>query len=307
LPHVGPQNGDLWSYATAINDAGTTVGYIDRYQSNILVGGVAVRWDPSGAGTQLQSVAPNSGLFTLNHARALNDNGTSVGKVEDYEYYYDETGTIPVLLGSRAVRWDASSTSATLLGNLGNVPSGSANSDAYALNSAGYAVGYVTTGVQDHAVYWSMEALAVDLNTFIDPASGWLLTAAFDISDTGWIAGIGQFDPDGAGGQAAYLRHFLLHVPVTAAIVPGDFNSDGAVDAADYVVWRKGVGIAPTQENYNLWRANFGRTSDGPASNATVPEPAAAWLLVLGAALGCWRCRQLGERVPKLVGCDTRQ
>jgi T5SS/PEP-CTERM-associated repeat protein len=41
--------------------------------------------------------------------------------------------------------------------------------------------------------------------------------------------------------------------------LPGDFNTDGAVDAADYVVWRKNGG---TQADFDLWRANFGRTAD---------------------------------------------
>jgi uncharacterized protein YjbI with pentapeptide repeats len=71
--------------------------------------------------------------------------------------------------------------------------------------------------------------------------------------------------------------------------LPGDFNLDGSVDAADYVVWRKGVGVAPTPANYNLWRANFGQPSGSGAAgyplgasaeplSATVPEPASlAW------------------------------
>jgi hypothetical protein len=67
-----------------------------------------------------------------------------------------------------------------------------------------------------------------------------------------------------------------------AEIIPGDFNLDGAVDAADYVVWRKGAGVATTTPNYNLWRANFGRTNGGGGSaapdsaggfSAAVPEP----------------------------------
>ncbi len=32
------------------------------------------------------------------------------------------------------------------------------------------------------------------------------------------------------------------------ADLPGDFNHDGAVDAADYVVWRKNPGGIYTQE-----------------------------------------------------------
>jgi autotransporter-associated beta strand protein len=70
-------------------------------------------------------------------------------------------------------------------------------------------------------------------------------------------------------------------------MLDGDFNSDFVVDAADYVVWRKGSGVLPTPDNYNIWRTNFGRTAGGgSASNATVPEPAGALLSVLGAAIG---------------------
>jgi len=37
----------------------------------------------------------------------------------------------------------------------------------------------------------------------------------------------------------------------------GDFNHDGAVNAADYVVWRKTDGASA---DYNLWRTNFGKS-----------------------------------------------
>jgi hypothetical protein len=66
--------------------------------------------------------------------------------------------------------------------------------------------------------------------------------------------------------------------------LPGDYNENGVVDAADYVVWRKNNG---TQEEYNTWRTNFGRTS-GAASlaGATAPEPTSCVLLILAAAVG---------------------
>ena len=44
---------------------------------------------------------------------------------------------------------------------------------------------------------------------------------------------------------------------VAAAGLPGDFNNNGTVDAADYVVWRKTDG---TPADYNTWRTNFGQT-----------------------------------------------
>jgi hypothetical protein len=69
---------------------------------------------------------------------------------------------------------------------------------------------------------------------------------------------------------------------VTATIdrmeqVPGDFNGDGTVDAADYVMWRNDDGL---QTAYDIWQANFGRTSGSRASAVSsaispiaVPEP----------------------------------
>jgi hypothetical protein len=86
-------------------------------------------------------------------------------------------------------------------------------------------------------------------------------------------------------------------------LVPGDFNNDGAVNAADYAAWRKGVGVAPTQENYNLWRANFGQPAgggSGGSSNATVPEPATAVMFIAAGFAGTGR-RWRTCRVSKLI------
>jgi hypothetical protein len=64
------------------------------------------------------------------------------------------------------------------------------------------------------------------------------------------------------------------------AAIPGDFNSDGRVDGADYVVWRKTNG---TPAAFQIWRANFGDTSGLGSSNAiAIPEPQATALLCLG-------------------------
>ncbi len=75
--------------------------------------------------------------------------------------------------------------------------------------------------------------------------------------------------------------------------VPGDFNGDGIVNAADYVLWRKGgplknevsdIGVVNDQD-YLDWRARFGNTSgsaSGSLSNsAAIPEPSAGGLIVL--------------------------
>ena len=71
--------------------------------------------------------------------------------------------------------------------------------------------------------------------------------------------------------------------------IPGDFNADRTVDAADYVVWRQGLGTIYTQDDYNVWRTNFGKpggSGSGVSVNAAVPEPAASVLLILAAVSG---------------------
>jgi hypothetical protein len=63
--------------------------------------------------------------------------------------------------------------------------------------------------------------------------------------------------------------------------LPGDYTADGIVDAADYIAWRKGLGTTYTKNDYDVWRANFGRTASGGAS-ASVPEPSTAAIGMCG-------------------------
>jgi hypothetical protein len=80
----------------------------------------------------------------------------------------------------------------------------------------------------------------------------------------------------------------FMGIDTAAASIPGDFNNDGTVNAADYVVWRNGLGTTHTQADYNTWRANFGETTGSSAANASVPEPTSAvlWLIALGSLIG---------------------
>jgi hypothetical protein len=90
--------------------------------------------------------------------------------------------------------------------------------------------------------------------------------------------------------------NFLGTLTVTLTL-PGDFNTDGVVDLADYTVWRDHLGSditlpgdltpgAVTQDDYDLWKSHFGEvfTPSAPISSTQVPEPSATLLLLGGIA-----------------------
>ena len=109
--------------------------------------------------------------------------------------------------------------------------------------------------------------------------------------------------------------------------LPGDYNDDGTVDAADYVVWRKtegqtGAGLAADGDgngevdagDYALWRAYFGATAaNGPALSsaeplsATVPEPATLTLIILSAFAVSLRRRHVTHVLENSSASDTCQ
>lgn len=93
-------------------------------------------------------------------------------------------------------------------------------------------------------------------------------------------------------------------VTVIAAPNPlGDYNYNGVVDAADYVLWRNfigqtGAGMSADgsgndiidNSDYDVWRAHFGQTAGsgtGASANAAIPEPS-TWALLMCAAVGIY-------------------
>jgi hypothetical protein len=83
--------------------------------------------------------------------------------------------------------------------------------------------------------------------------------------------------------------------------VAGDYNGNGVVDAADYVLWRnngplQNEGVTPgsvTAEDYAFWRSRFGAASgSGAGVSAAVPEPGVIWLPALLATTGLFRRRR---------------
>ena len=68
----------------------------------------------------------------------------------------------------------------------------------------------------------------------------------------------------------SFLSNSLFSDPF--ATLPGDYNGDGVVDSADYIVWRKNVGDTTSlvadgngdhivdDADYDIWRQNLGKT-----------------------------------------------
>lgn len=102
----------------------------------------------------------------------------------------------------------------------------------------------------------------------------------------------GLLGPD-SGLLKLEMEYMELRTPVLG--LPGDFNNNHIVDAADYTLWRDHLGATEgtllngngnggtiDQTDYDLWKTNFGMTNGaGALSAASVPEPGTFAMLVL--------------------------
>ncbi len=95
---------------------------------------------------------------------------------------------------------------------------------------------------------------------------------------------------------------------VLSVVLPGDYNGNGAVDAADYTVWRDTLGSnfdlngngdesggsagVVDAADYEFWKLHFGQTvgsGPGTSANTAVPEPTTLVLLMFAAVGWCLR------------------
>jgi hypothetical protein len=97
-------------------------------------------------------------------------------------------------------------------------------------------------------------------------------------------------------GQANYKLTSLLPSPPPSLKNKGDYNNDGVVNAADYVLWRKTMGSTTNLQadgngslnidaaDYIHWKYNYGAPPPGSGSDLTaaVPEPGTIMLLLVG-------------------------
>ncbi len=122
------------------------------------------------------------------------------------------------------------------------------------------------------------ETLRREANTNIGTFNQSDLPVHFGLADATVVEELLIVWPDGSkqGLQSVAADQYL-----TVTFLPGDYSGDGVVDAADYTVWRDGLGDQFVQSDYDVWLANYGSPLVSRATS-TVPEPVGLAAALLG-------------------------
>ncbi len=229
----------------SINAGGVAVGQARAYESGIYKGDRAVRWNASGAAAELGILAIHIGNADAVYlANSINSEGTAIG-----------TGMEPFATNPdfRAIRWDASATIATELGNLGVSVNGTLDSRPNAINDSGTVVGRVTrfeSGISRgyRAVRWdALSAVANELGHLGTDASGSTHNYAIDINGPGISVGsVEKYDPSGTLlGPRAVAWHLDGTVVDLNTLLPAseavNWELTEAIDISDSF-WITGTG-----------------------------------------------------------------
>jgi probable HAF family extracellular repeat protein len=299
--HFLPSLGGNATYGRAINDSGQIVGESE--------------YTPEHFGTHafLHIDFIMHDLGTLgggsSKAFAINNSGQVAGESE----------YTPEHFGTHAFLYTGTPGSGGVMHDLGTL--GGTFSSASSINVAGDIVGWSHTAEGEaHAFVYTgtpgVDGVMIDLDAWLDannPGEGvkWTLESANGLNDNGLITGSGIYD-DGPGGLNDGARAFVLDASslLSHPSSSADFNGDGDVDGEDLDAWSGGFGLAggAAREDgdadgdkdvdgadFLVWQR---QVSGATAIHATVPEPAAGVLALLGstvAGLGSRRVRHMSQ------------
>ena len=151
------------------------------------------------------------------YAVAINDNGLIGGHViaavnQSLPFYWPDKSSAPIRI---------------------TMPAGFPYGEIYGINASGQMVGIMwdsdQEGATEHAFIFDVNQGVRDLNSLIDPASGWVLTFARDINDSSQIVGYGE--------KNGLKRGFVLKP--SALTTHGD---ELAVDLGNLGIWHYNAG-----------------------------------------------------------------
>lgn len=295
-------NGPFQWTAGQIND----IGNFTNYSGAFTLSGAASKLSFvsfTNAGTIAQSggeLELGGGKIFTNQAGAvydlIDDSGLGIafsgGSVNNSGTFRKSAGTGTSLIGVPLVN------SGTIAVNSGIL----SFADALTLNSAGTIAFQIrgNTAGSDYGKFKKTSSLTLGGSLEVTLGSGFMpaLGNSFQLIEWGGPSGsglIGTFEALRLPPLASGLKWdaSLLYTTGVLAVgvgIPGDFNQNGVVDAADYVTWREHLGSIYTQVDYDVWRSHFGETAgsgSGASASDAVPEPATLVMLIVGLLKMC--------------------
>lgn len=105
----------------------------------------------------------------------------------------------------------------------------------------------------------------------------------------------GTYGSSSSGAMFVFDEYFSgsgLITLVPPAGLDGDYNGNGMVDAADYVLWRKSPDDFGGPTGYQTWRESFAESNSGSGSGA-VPEPVGGLLVLIALIVPAGRRRSV--------------
>ena len=163
-----------------------------------------------------------------------------------------------------------------------------ASANGFAANSTYLLVGKITgNGAGANTLQASLLDGSATVGNFTSPLFPWMLTAQGSAGFNPTITQLGLVSPYTANYTVSNVwigKSADFFAPPSTY---GDFNEDGVDDAADYSVWRDGLGAVYSMADFGVWKSHFGQIagSGGSATSLAVPEPPAIKLLAFGLAL----------------------
>ena len=156
-----------------------------------------------------------------------------------------------------------------------------ADSDPIFIDDEGNLVGYVPF-TNPMTVNIAFKAGETPVDVF-DIATGLQIPAQGTNYGVDILPGSGKLLFLGTSAEALLLHGMM------GAIGAGDFDDNGVVDGADFLLWQRDPNIGDLAD----WEANYGAPGAVSAFVAQVPEPAGLLLMLLGMAQACrlrtWR------------------
>jgi autotransporter-associated beta strand protein len=280
--HLGGADEDVEFFGNVIDNAATdnvtvvkvgdntqTFAGTNNYSGTTTINGGTLR--VNGTHQQDATLLLPIGDYTVNSGGTLGGTGT-IGSAADPVAIINNGGTI------------APGASVGTLTVNGNVTFGTGSSFDIEVNGA-MADQLAVTGNLD------LTAMGNVLNVTGSGSGSWVIATY-----TGTRTGAFETIPNGLSIDYGTGTNSQITIMGTlSAILAGDYNDDGRVDAGDYVRWRNALAGNGTIDNetvsigtvdgadYTEWKNNYGNPgSGGGGLTSAVPEPTSVVLLALG-------------------------